>query len=939
MPSGTFPSAWRRVVTIVAAVALGASLIAAPAFSPLVSPEPAQAADLSKFQPGNIIEDGVFFNTGTMSESQIQTFLNGKVSSCASGYTCLKDFKQTTYDRAADAMCKGYSGAANESAARIIKKVADSCGINPQVIIVMLQKEQGLVQSNRPSTWAWQASMGYACPDTAACDTKYFGFYNQVYMGMWQLKRYGNPPGTSNYFTWFPIGKAAPIRWSPNASCGSANVVVENKATAALYYYTPYQPNAAALAAGYGASNDSTCSAYGNRNFYNYFTDWFGSTKAGLPWLVQGASQAEVYLVVGNTKHHIANHDDYLEYVAAFGQRTYVPDSAVNSLATGRTASLLVRNPETGAVSLLQNKTTHHFDNCDLVAAWGHACHLYVDLSASQIASLTRGPAMTEFAKRSGSDTLYKISGTSLMTMDSPAAAAAFNGGTVPFAAVLRESVASRYTTTRPLLGVSTLVKDAGSVVWYIDGTTTKHRLPHWEYAPEFGLPETYTSTSTATLNGYKTGEELSLFVKCGPSLYLVNDEKLTHVVNGDSGGFPTTTLTDESCATMTKSGSVSGAVFVRSGTSPDVNVMTGGKVRWVSSADALTQANNNVWPTTIISLTPRAFSRLPAGGPVIPYGGLVQATGDSVVYFIDGFSKRYRLPSWDVATEFGFPFGFTSTAASNFAGYTKGDDLSLFVRCNDALHFANGGKLTRVANGDAGGFPVTTLDPATCRLLTTSGAVSGPVFVQGAGSGEVYMLSGKTKRHVSTPDALTALNNGAWPAILTVQQGTVAGLPSGAPLVTPGSLVQASGDSVVYLVNGLKQKIRLPHWSFASEFGWPERLSSVTVAQMAGYARSAADLSLFVKCGGKLYFAAGGKLSAVASGDAGGFPVTELDPSLCATLNLAGTPVNSGKVFVKSSASPDVYVTEGGKFRKLLPGQAAGTTLTVDERTIVAAR
>ncbi len=240
-------------------------------------PAPAVAADLSQFQPGNIISDAVFFNKDAMSEAQIQAFLNSKVAACSSGYKCLKDHSQATTTRAADAMCNGYAGAGSESAARIIYKVAQSCGMNPQVILVMLQKEQGLVLDSSPSSWAWTASMGYACPDTAACDTRYYGFFNQVYMGVWQLKRYGNPPGTSEYFTWFPVGKAAPIRFSPNAACGSANVTVQNKATAALYYYTPYQPNGAALAAGYGASSDP-CSAYGNRNFYNYFNDWFGSS-------------------------------------------------------------------------------------------------------------------------------------------------------------------------------------------------------------------------------------------------------------------------------------------------------------------------------------------------------------------------------------------------------------------------------------------------------------------------------------------------------------------------------------------------------------------------------------------------------------------------------------------------------------------------------------
>ena len=96
---------------------------------------------LTGWNAGNIISDSVFFNSGTMSAGQIQSFLNGKVAACRSGYVCLKDFRQSTPSRAADRFCpSAYTGATNESAATIIAKVAQACGINPQVLLVMLQK-------------------------------------------------------------------------------------------------------------------------------------------------------------------------------------------------------------------------------------------------------------------------------------------------------------------------------------------------------------------------------------------------------------------------------------------------------------------------------------------------------------------------------------------------------------------------------------------------------------------------------------------------------------------------------------------------------------------------------------------------------------------------------------------------------------------------------
>ena len=235
---------------------------------------------LAGFDPGNIISDAVFTDRNTMTEAQIQAFFNSKVSRCQGGadqygpIICLKDFTITSVNRPADRYCQGYTGAPNESAARIIYRVAQSCGINPQVLIVMLQKEQGLVTHTWPSMPRYNAALGQGCPDGGVpCDPSYVGFFHQIYGAARQMQIYME----GRYFTYYAPGNTWNILFNPNRACGSSPVYVANKATSALYYYTPYQPNAAAMRAGYGEGDG--CSAYGNRNFYNYFTDWFGSTQ------------------------------------------------------------------------------------------------------------------------------------------------------------------------------------------------------------------------------------------------------------------------------------------------------------------------------------------------------------------------------------------------------------------------------------------------------------------------------------------------------------------------------------------------------------------------------------------------------------------------------------------------------------------------------------
>jgi len=260
-----------RLAGFVAAIAVAAASMWA-----LTPPQQADAADLRAFDPGLIITDEIFYSSGAMTATQIQSFLESSRFSCSSytkdgvRYTCLKEYRADYGAREANANCSAVSSGKDKRASDIIATVARACGINPQVLLVLLQKEQGLV-SNAKSAAVYRIATGYACPDTAPCDTKYYGFFNQVYSAAWQFKQYQAKPTSWNY----QAGRTNTIKYHPNSKCGTTQVYIRNQATAGLYIYTPYVPNQAALNAGYGTGD--TCSSYGNRNFFNYFSDWFGN--------------------------------------------------------------------------------------------------------------------------------------------------------------------------------------------------------------------------------------------------------------------------------------------------------------------------------------------------------------------------------------------------------------------------------------------------------------------------------------------------------------------------------------------------------------------------------------------------------------------------------------------------------------------------------------
>jgi hypothetical protein len=272
--SGITQKKQRFIVPIIVLFVITSSIVIS-----LMSLEKTTAKPVVGFSAGKIIDDLVFINKNSMGVQDIQLFLNSKVPVCdnlgtrgstptarrdyviSRGYTypmtCLKEYQEGGF-----------------SAAQIIYNAAQEFNINPQVLIVLLQKEQGLVTDDWPVDIQYRSATGYGCPDTAPCDSQYYGLTNQIRWSARMFRAIFNSSPT--WYTPYLLGDNF-VAYNPNSSCGGAVIHIANKATQALYNYTPYQPNSAALGSAYGTGD--ACSAYGNRNFYQYFVDWFGSTK------------------------------------------------------------------------------------------------------------------------------------------------------------------------------------------------------------------------------------------------------------------------------------------------------------------------------------------------------------------------------------------------------------------------------------------------------------------------------------------------------------------------------------------------------------------------------------------------------------------------------------------------------------------------------------
>ncbi len=264
--------------------------------------EETEAANLAKFDAGYIISDWQMGNYTSMSEAEIQKFLTSKNSCANTDYNYYQrlsagpsykwhfengHFVCLSEEKFGDGEVIG----SGETAAHIIWQAAQDYKINPQVLIVLLQKETGLITDPIPNNGDYRKATGYGCPDTAPCSSEYYGFKNQIRKAAALFRTVLNG-GWTNY----PLGENY-VQYNPNRDCGGTTVNIRSLATSALYRYTPYQPNAAALSAGRGYGD--YCSAYGNRNFYQYFEDWFGGiTRTKITVSKYGSMKVARYLYV-----------------------------------------------------------------------------------------------------------------------------------------------------------------------------------------------------------------------------------------------------------------------------------------------------------------------------------------------------------------------------------------------------------------------------------------------------------------------------------------------------------------------------------------------------------------------------------------------------------------------------------------------------------------
>jgi len=738
----------KRPLIAVAVIALLAPLLSV--MTPAAPP--AEAASAANFNPGYIISDAVFYDGGSIDAGTVQTFLNGKVSSCSAGFTCLKDYRQATPSMAANSLCSAYAGSSGERAADIIAKVGAACNINPKVLLVLLEKEQSLVTMRNPGAGRYAAATGFGCPDTAPCDTTFSGFFYQVYYAARQFQNYSVNPTRWNY----QAGRVNSILYNPNAACGRGNVYIQNKATAALYIYTPYQPNGAALGNLYGTGDG--CSSYGNRNFWRIFSDWFGSPIEASS-LLRTPDNASVYLVSGDNKYPISSSAVFAA-LSPLGKVGYVSQQYLNTLSTGHTVGRSIRD-SSGTIYFYDSGIKLPFTSCAQAIDYGASCEAsgYVQLTDIQAASFVTGPTLSNVLGTVDGARYYVKNGTRAEILDEQSQLAA--GIPMGGMNVLTENAVADLAVAAPIVrdGVFAGTRGTSSVSLLASGQ--RHTVAGSDAAAVGATDRIAGRLWDASIAKIPaaTASFAGVVTTGGSPVVLTSAGRYT-ISGGGLSALPAVTVPQAFVDGYPDLGTIAPGTFVKSPTRADVYVVMPNDVRPIAGWDALLALTPDGNPKIVV-IPDALVARFTFGPVALTAGTLVRSPANATVYYVNGVTSRIALSSFEFTSEAGITKLVYSTDAI-IQAYPLDTNLMTFgFSCGVDKYVAAGGSVHYVAPALEALYPFTylALDSFSCQQIPKG--VDATSFIR-TPDGSIFQLVAGQKRPIGTMARYQQLSGGA---------------------------------------------------------------------------------------------------------------------------------------------------------------------------------
>lgn len=779
---------------------IGMSLVIALGVVFFLPPRDA-AATVIGFNAGHIIDDIIFTDSTSMSPQDIQTFLNSKVPACD---TWGKKMYNSTLTRAQFAASIGQSPPFTcvrdyvengLSAAQIIYNAAQAYHISPKVLIVLLQKEQGLITDEWPYASQYRTATGYGCPDTAACDTKYYGFTNQINnaSNMFHQIMIASP----NWYTPYVVGNNY-IQYNPTASCGGTNVFITNRATQALYNYTPYQPNQAALNADWGTA--PPCGAYGNRNFYLYFTSWFGAVYSGEAGVFKGDASGAVYVRSGQYKVGIPSMALLQDYgydpskIAAISQAR-VDEIPTPPATTGFSSSIgyLLKTPsdtdiDGGAVYFVTRGQKNVIRSMDQFNAFGFKVSDIRYTSIDFIDAIPSGYPLSDFIQMPDGALMRVASGTRQAIFDMAAYNTLNPNG---YYTPVSEAAMAATPGSDPLSSSSVVLKKDSADPIYVYSGGKYYFVPSQEVYDCLGINREQrrslvtvpTSRISATITAV-SNLTCSATINNTNYIFNVNDRYTSDVTTGVSATSTLPTTMSDFVQTYNDRGILK--QYVKANGDSTIWTVAANKRKAIPSFNNYSLFGAPAYDTLPASVV----NTLAFNGIAFADGALVKVDGQPAVYAISGGS-RYIVPSAETFTSNGFSWGKIET-------YSEAE-LGAYPRASTRVtpyYVDNSQNLFLLAQGSCYAVPKdflpayslpltpTAYNKATLRSMDLTSCKPAVKIVKAAyTTSPVYILENGRKLPFASWATLVNYTNSYNPTITPVSDDLLAQYPIGPTL------------------------------------------------------------------------------------------------------------------------------------------------------------
>lgn len=346
------------------------------------------------FDPNFLISDAELQDEDAMNLEQIQAFL--------------------TRGTLADLRIEDHEGRMR-SAAEIIWRAAQNNNINPKFLLVLLQKEQSLVEDLSVTQKQLDWATGYAVCDYCSMNDpsigRWKGFGKQVNSAAMQF--------SDGYMRDIEETGVTAGRYGTNmpVMIDGKRVVPANAATAALYAYTPH--------------------LHGNQVFMTIWNRWFGREYPSGS-LLQAAGEDGVWLIERGYRRPITS-------ASALHSRfdanliVQVNASVIEAFPIGKPISFpnysLLRD-EDGHIYLLVDDTLRHITSMEAFRKIGFSEDELVDISSADAENYTQGEAITvdssapqgRLLKLKTGTMFYVAEGKRHLIIDPAVAAARFPG-------------------------------------------------------------------------------------------------------------------------------------------------------------------------------------------------------------------------------------------------------------------------------------------------------------------------------------------------------------------------------------------------------------------------------------------------------------------------------------------------------------------------------